>query len=630
MTHAYAVRVGLHGDADARLARMDAQGWQVTHPVEGVAMAWQGAAQVHRDATQTLCGLVLLDSRDEICAALDLPPDQAAALPDLALVARARAMLGRDAARLLSGSFSVVIVDHDTGALEGWRDHFGVYPFYHIRHGTARVAGSDLRAVLHLSGLDPQPDPFRIADFIRGDEVERDRTAFAGVMRLPAGHTIQVTAGDLAVTRYWEPSLPPPTPITGAPERLRAALAAATAARVAPDTGAMLSGGLDSTSLAGLAAQAARAQGLAQPHTLSFVYGADKRYDESHHIDAANAAFGTRPHTMPVTDAPDLSAIRDVVEEQMDLFPSPGLQKSRRIYAEARTLGLTALIDGHGGDEVVSHGYARLVELAAARAWWPLMREARGASRVHGTPFWSVYLGHVAQYGGLAPRDLRRRLILRFLRRRGSSAAFGSDPRRAIGLISPALRDQVQADTRYAQRPAFRDRDEFRNAARLQNLSQVSHPLIQRAFEVLHRAATAAGVLPVYPFYDRRVVDLCLSLPAEAKMRDGQTRWVLREAMRGLLPESIRTRADKAEFSDEVITSVRRYFDTCGPDPFQPLAAYVDRDQANALLAELRSGALTDRKDNQSVFVLWRLAVLLHWMRALPDWQARQAEGTLT
>ena len=510
--------------------------------------------------------------------------------------------------------------------LEGYRDHFGVYPFYYTQSGTGFCAGSDPRAVLHLSGISLQPDATRIADFIRGEDIDRDRTAFEGLTRLPAAHHLRADTEGVTVARYWDLALPPVQPADGAPERLRVALQAATAARTPAGTGAMLSGGLDSTTLVGLAAQSAAAEGRAPLRTLSFVFGADKPYDESRYINEANAAFGTDGHPIAVTSAPDMAAMRPMIEEQMDLFHAPGLQKSRRIYAEARDLGLAALIDGHGGDEVVSHGYARLVELAASQSWGRLCVEARGAARVHGTPFWGSYLGHIVQYGGLPQRSLRRRVMARIARRLLRGHLLQDGLKLATELIAPDLRAAIDAEARYAHKTSFTTEEDYRNAARLKNLEEISTPLVQSAFETLHRSATAAGILPLYPFYDYRVVELCLALPSETKLRDGQTRWVLREAMRGLLPEKIRSRHDKAEFNDELTESVRAFYHAHGATSFHALSDFLDLDRVGDLCDAFVEGRL---EDPFAVHALWRLAVLLNWSEALQRWQEQQGESTL-
>ena len=626
MSHGFVVRTGTNADIAQRAARMEAAGWRVAHPNSSIVMAWQGAAEHCLIGPLSFCGLVFLDDRPALCAALDLSHKQTANLSDLALLAQAYAVRKAELTTILSGSFSVLIYDQDSGKLEGYRDHFGIYPFYFAGQGKGFCAGSDPRAVLHLSGISLKPDPRRIADFIHGNEIDRDRTAFAGLARLPAAHRLSADAECVKLARYWEPVLPPLQPTEGAPERLFAALQAATDARTTAGTGVMLSGGLDSTSLAGLAARSAKNKGRAPLRTMSFVYGPDKPYDESHYINEANAAFGTEGHAIAISGPPNLTAMGPLIEEQMDLFLAPGLQKSRRIYAEAKALGLTALIDGHGGDEVISHGYARLVELAANRSWWRLFVEAQGAARVHGTSFWGIYLGHIVQFGGLSKRSLRWRVMRRIAGRLLRGNLLQDGLHLGTSVIAPDLRTAIKAETRYAHKPSFTEADYCRNAARLQNLEEISTPLVENAFERLHCSATAAGILPLYPFFDRRVVELCLALPGKTKLRGGQTRWVLREAMRGILPESIRSRYDKAEYSAEITEAVADFYAMRGNYPFRGLSAWLDMDRVEALHRKALNGAL---KEPYAIMLMWRLAVLLQWSEALSRWQKQQTEGTL-
>lgn len=630
MTHAFAVRTAPAGAAGGapvtpqRLERLRDRGWRLDRPHPGCDVAVIGQAGFSRSPARDAAGLVFLADRAAVAARLERAPEAVAGLSDLELLLALRDREGADFTRDLAGAFSVVFLDRLNGAVEAWRDGFGIYPLYYTLEGGALTCASDIRAGLHLSGMALRADARRIADFIHGADVDLDRTVFEGLNRLPPAQRLDWNGNGVEVQRYWQVELPAARPAEGAPAALRAALDTAVAACLRPGetTGAMLSGGLDSSALAGLAARHAEAP----LPTLSFVYGAEKTYDETPYIEAANAAFGTQGHAIPVGDPPKLGAMGPLIEEQMDLFLAPGLQKSRRIYAEARALGCDVLIDGHGGDEVISHGYGRLVELAGAWRFRALWREARGAARVHGVPFAALYAGHVAQYAGLARRNPLRRALLKFARTRTRRAAMSGWSEGPDSLIAPDIAVQIDPAARYRPAPAFATPAEIARAEGIAHLRALTDPVMVQSFEVLHRSATAAGLLPRYPFFDARVVSLCLALPSDTKLKDGQSRWILRDAMRGLLPETIRLRADKAEFGEEVRRSVREFYEGQDASIFAPLGDYVDAVAAERLRVAVISGA---QNDVAAVRALWRLAVLIHWATAFEGWRAAQTTGSL-
>lgn len=625
---AFVVRIGEQANTrDAadqkRNARLRNSGWHKSLDTPGITAFTCGRAQTAQFGPWQAIGLARLSNADALQQG-DEGPD----LSDIDLIARLRATDGPGFHEKLLGAFSVLLIDTDTGRVEAYRDHFGILPFYYCRHGDALTCATDIRAALHLSALPIDACALRIADFLAGKDIDPELTAFANLHRLPAAHALTWHAGVIAKDAYWTCEPPPPiSPDTAAP-LLREHLDAATtgAMRQSEAVGAMLSGGLDSSSLAGLAAQIRKDAAAPPLPTLSFVYGKEDPQDETPYIDAANTAFGTTALKLAVTSAPRLSDSPEVIEEQMDLFLGFGLLKSRRIYKEAADHGLSALIDGHGGDEVISHGYGRLIELAAQRRWPRLFLEIRGASRIYGSPQWAPYLIYLARHGGLAERGVAQRLLLRIARALRPAKARNASSVVAADIMATELRNQIDIDHRYAEDPGPVTQADRLSAEQIAHLRIMTDPRIQSAFETLHRSATARGILPLYPFFDRRVVAHCLAVPSDAKLRNGQTRWVLREAMLGVLPEKVRTRSSKAAFDDEFRTTVTDYLESSGDAAFDGLDRYVDPEAADRLRAQV-----TARPDDdvEALRLCWRLAVLHFWVRAFDTWKDLQTRGEL-
>lgn len=577
-------------------------------------------------------GLVWINNRAEVRQALDLEPNGAET--DVELIAALWTRKGPAFEAEVTGAFSLIVFDPKRAEVHVFRDHFGMMPLYYCLHAGQFTCGTDLRAVLHLSNHSMEPDKARLANFVLGEEVDRDRTAFADIKRLPAAHYLAFERTNLTSIplpqRYW--TLPQPSEISlkDAPAALKARLEKACLASAdrSGRLGAMLSGGLDSSSLTALVAGALEDRNAPPLPTLSFAYPG-KPYDETAYFGEFDQGFHTDQKRITITKAPDLVHLKSVIEEQMDIFLGYGLQKSRAIYHAGHDMGLTYLVDGHGGDEVISHGYGRLVELAASRRWIELYSATRGATNVHGTSFAAVYLTLLARFSGLKPRNILRRLLLRLARdlqrsSTRSSAAFDSasllleDAKSAASPNKDARTNAGADGDPLAQDPKRRETFEHRQ--------MLEAPLMEHAFEVLHRTACAAGVLPIYPFYDKNLVEFCLSVPSEAKLRDGTTRWVLREGLKGVLPEKIRTRTTKAEFGDEFAGSVRKHAAASGVPFYEGAEAFIDVDAAKRLQQTIVETSDVDIDMTRSY---WRVLVLREWLSALSEWRKLQAAGEL-
>ena len=381
-------------DAQARLNQITAASWRQEDLTQTSKLTLAEAAAHERIGTTSVFGIAFLNNRDVIRTKVNAADPN---LSDVALIARLYAIMRAPAPNILSGSFLIVVFDHTTGDVTAFRDHFGIYPFYCCQHAGYLTCGSDIRSVLHLSGMPLDQNPICIAVFVMDEEIDPTLTAFAGLRRLRPAHVLSCRNGVVQAQPYWRREAGDPISVTRTPPALLNHRKRATDAAVAGSkpVGSVLGGGLDSSSLTALASQSLK--GKQGPlYALSFVYAFGKSYDETLYTEAANTAFGTQENLIPVITNDSLDDMKPLIEEQMDLFHAPGLLKSRKIYAVAKDLGLSALIDGHGGDEIISHGYGCLTELAAAHSWAQLFTEVRGAAKVHGTPvFWAVLSFHL-------------------------------------------------------------------------------------------------------------------------------------------------------------------------------------------------------------------------------------------
>ena len=563
----------------------------------------------------TITADIRLDNRDELIAALAFGTRP---VTDAALVLAAYRQWSEDCPTHLLGDFAFAIWDGGRNLLFCARDHLGVKPFYYHAAAGAFAFASEIKALFAFDGISRTLNEARVADYLAGMVTDVQSTLYADIFRLPPHHSLTVSTSGRQLRSYWRLAPSVAMPGDDLIERFRELFSNAVRCRlVGPGRiGAMLSGGLDSSSIASVAAPLVTSAGGLPLATLSVVFDKTPAWNERPFIDAVLASCVFDPSFIESDDVAPFADLDRILIEQEGAFLAPGLAISRQLYAAAAGRGIRILLDGHGGDEVVSHGYGRLHELARAHRWFALWREASGVSRTYGDHTWHVFRAYLSLYG-----PLRRIPFWRAASRarRHMSRLTGH----ANGRL--ASTDWINADLAARTDLAARYRAQRRLEAEATVSEQtrqewfLSSGMVPHAFEVLDRAAGAAGVEPRYPFWDKRLVEFCLGLPSEAKLQDGWSRLILRRAMQGILPDMVQWRRDKLDFAPHLIRGMLAHHgdlleqiliaDSDGIGSFVNLGAVTA-----AYRRILEREVVADGNDVQ---IVWRTVVLAFWLRQM-------------
>jgi asparagine synthase (glutamine-hydrolysing) len=535
---------------------------------------------------------IRLDNRVELGRALGLRDLMAVSDVDLLLLSYGR--WGEHCCSRLIGDFAFAIWDGSTQTLFCGRDQLGVRPFYYCRRDGMLLFGSEVSGIVDGAPLNEE----RIAGFILGLADDASSTAFSGVSRLPPGSWLRLADGQLCIERYWAPEAEDRVEPVDAVGEFRAAFIGAVEARAdgVEALGAMLSGGLDSSSIVSVAAG-----GPAPLQTYSFSYPKTPGLSERCFIDAVTGRHDVRPTFIDFDDLAPLRGMSGLADGRSDLFFGPGLPKMSMLFAAAHAQGSRVLLDGHGGDEVVSHGYGRLRELAQEGHWLALYRALRGVSGTFGENPNALFMRYLLTFSPL------RRLV----RQRRATPAMGAGD---LDFLNPELARRTGVTERYR---AWQERQRLAGRSeRSQQLWNVAAPGVAESFEALDRAASRAGVELRFPFFDLRLVSLMLAVPASQKLRDGWSRSILRRGMDGILPPKVQWRRDKIDFSSEISRGLVRHhraeLEAVMADD-DGVGAYFDlgrlRQSVSALLAA------PDRTAGPELFMIWRSLMLMHWLR---------------
>lgn len=543
---------------------------------------------------------VRLDDRPALASALGL---DATWISDVELIRHAYENWGYDCPRRLTGDFAFAIWDEARRQLFCARDQLGVRPFHYRCDREGFAFASRLNTIARLGDRFSKS---RIAGYLAGIDDSHEETIFDNIHRLPMGHWLVWSPGQMRIERYFALTADAVAPnedfVRGFRQRFLAAVDDRSLG--AADLGAMLSGGLDSSSIVSAVARRQR-RDAAPLRTFSFSYPPGSSYDETEYGAAVLEKYRLTPAFVDMDDVAPLDGLADLADGTDDLFFAPGLPKIARLLASARKSGVRIMLDGHGGDEVVSQGFGRLAELARERRWATLYRELRGVSAVSGENVAGQLLKFYLGQGSIAKAR-------KWIGRRAGSAQSGYAGR-AASLLDPGLARDTDLDERIAQWSADYRRASS-NEATL-HLWNVSSPAVARAFETLHRAGDQVGVELRFPFYDRRLVSYALAIPDREKLKDGWPRSVLRRAMEGILPGKVQRRRSKIDFGPELATGlVRHHGDTLHEVLREDGAVgeYVDLGTARRRVRALL--VAPEALNPLDLFALWRVVFLALWL----------------
>jgi asparagine synthase (glutamine-hydrolysing) len=511
-----------------------------------------GPAHEPRHRTDVLADLSIaaaarLDNRRELAAALGLP--SATDLTDRELILRAYQRWGESCVPRLIGDFAFVIHDNRTQSLFCARDHVGVKPFYYYEAPGAFLFASEIKALLTSPLVPYRLEPLRVADHLVGFFDDPAITFYRGIRRLPPGHTLTASRAGVHVRRYWSPD-PSRELSLGSNDAYADAFrecfteAVRCRLRAKGPVGCLLSGGLDTSSIVGLARQIRRHAGQGPLDTFTAIFPglppADLRQiDERAFVNALVAQGGLSPHHVRGDLLDPLADLDRALWHLDEAFVAPNLYLHWALYDAARDRGVQVVLDGIDGDTTVSHGLERLAALAQAGQVGTLVRETRALAHRHNAStralLWQLALqplvpAPVGRLVGLAPWANTADPLAR--------TAINREFARRVGIV-----ERVEAAGRTGRTRSPREA----------HARALGSGLIPYVLELADKAAGAFGVEPRYPFLDRRLMELCLALPAEQKLRGGWTRIVLREAMRGVLPDTVRWRSSKANLAPNFV-----------------------------------------------------------------------------
>jgi asparagine synthase (glutamine-hydrolysing) len=562
------------------------------------------------DGTLMITADARIDNREELSIALDLHKGEGS-VPDSSLILQSYERWGDSCVDHLLGDFAFAIWDANKHQLFCARDHMGVRPFYYYGTGEFFAFGSEIKPLFHIPNVPREINEEYIVHYLASICENRQITSYKHIYRLPAANTLTVTRTGIHLHCYWH--LDPTREIRYASndEYERAFREIFTDAvrcrlRSAYPVGLLLSGGLDSSSVVSVARDILKQEknpiriipSSSAIHTLSAVFDDVPEADERNFINAVLSKSEFSAHFLhPDRDSPLLKVnghhwLKDDLPDDKNLFIS------WQLYQHAQNLGIRTIIDGFLGDDTISYCGGCLAELTRKGKWHTVFRESFGISRHWGIPIWKILLQQVIF------RLMPSCMLSRWQILRNHPKEYLQD----LPLINPDLAQRYNL----AKSLWYREEQQWllKTARELHHFA-LAWPAHQYDLENLDAAAATFGLDLRHPFSDHRLIEFCLALPPEQKVRGGYTRAILRYGLASSLPNEVQARAGKTDLGLVFLHCMRavegrNLEEILFKEP--RLKEYIDIDLLRKTYNQFMDG------NNVHAAFLWRAAVLALWL----------------
>jgi len=549
-----------------------------------------------------------IDNRDELFDRLGIHESERCGTPDSQLILKAYETWGEDCPRYLVGEFAFAIWSRETRTLFCARDHMGFRSLFYCKTPGRFVFSSEIMPILALPFVRPELEVWALARALvkMPGMPDGELSFFKGVLELRMGCSLTVRAGsdDIKIRSYWDPlDAPRPSCSSAAEyaEALKELVFEATVCRLRrlPDVkaGVMLSGGLDSSALACIAARKLAERGdslVAVSSVLRLDHGGIEK-DERPYIQTV---LDQEPNIVSHFVTADGVGPFDGLE---GFFQETGMTVSAYHYMDdalkqtARDQGVRLLLCGLGGDHMASYSGKDVWDrLVPGLMWGKAVRLAREIAAVENR---SALL--VLARGFLSP-------LRTGLRKRNNPDGL------ALSAINPE----------FLKRLGINPQDLGKFTRPPNHASAIMDKITRGKFAVgMENIRNARyDITGLYPYFDKRIVEFFLQVPAEHFMAGGRSRGLFRLTMEGILPPSIQWRKDKQPYSPDFHrrlmnnrSSVLALLRTIASD--DPVRDYLDIDRIRAYLERARPVAGWADWDKVGMGVVFGGVQLIRFLR---------------
>ncbi|MGC2831567.1 MAG: asparagine synthase (glutamine-hydrolyzing), partial [Candidatus Acidiferrum sp.] len=425
-----------------------------------------------------------------------------------------------------NGMWSFAIWDRRTRKLFCSRDRFGVKPFYYFTAPSLLLFGSEIKQVLNYPGVHRTVNQTIASQYLQyGVQDHTDSTFFAGIHQLPGGHSLIVDLTQptlsLKIEKYWELPIEKEEFISQeeATQKFSTLLGRGVTLRMRSDVpvGSCLSGGLDSSSVVAVATNAAESKDF---HTFSSCFE-EASIDERQYIREVVASTAVTPHFVFPRAEGFWDDLNCLVWHQDEPVGGTSVYAQWCVMRAARQARIPVLLDGQGGDETLC-GYRKFYVFYL----WHLLKHSDPLVLKEGLA-WIRNASQIAWSWSSAKRYI-------------PSFYWNNEPLLSrVGNLEFTLKNHASSKVNLGPGVDLRRRQK-------EDLTYFSIPALLHYED---RNSMAHSIEARVPMLDYELATFAVNCRPSLKLRDGWTKWILRQAMKGSLPEEVRLRKSKLGFA---------------------------------------------------------------------------------
>ena len=431
----------------------------------------------------------------------------------------------------LSGMFCFAVLDGKNRRIMLGRDRLGIKPLYYHHAGDKLIFSNEIKALLAWPGLERRVDPQALFQYLGYEYVPAPRTLFEGVNKLKQGHfaVFDLNSGEFQEKQYWDVRFSPRfSRPEEAVEELRSLLRTSVKRRLMSDVplGVFLSGGLDSTTVVALM----RELGVEHLRTYSIAYP-DPSFSELEYANDMAAHYGTDQTVLMIEglSLEDLeTAVYHLDEPMTDLSAIPLMLICREAKKTA-----TVVLSGEGGDEIFA-GYDRF-------------RASKAAGYLSRLPGCAPTLNRLAS---LLPDQPQKKgavnVAKRFLEgcvlpREGEHLRWQYFLPSALAaqLFQPEIAAEVGVNDPFAPVRSVLASCNSRDRLDREIYLDLKLAMADSVLMKVDKMSMSTSLEVRVPFLDHEVVEFTAGLPSWFKLKGFTTKYILRQAIRGLVPDRV-------------------------------------------------------------------------------------------
>jgi len=433
------------------------------------------------------------------------------------------------------GMFSFAIWDEQEKELFAARDRFGEKPFFYYYNGQQLLFASEMKA-LWAAGIERTPNQKMLFNFITigytDNPAHPGETFFENINKLPAASVLKYNTknNELVLEKYW--NIDPEKQnkkITDneALEQFNHLLTLSIKRRLRSDVaiGTSLSGGLDSSSLVALISELQSIHYKPRAFTAAFP---EFEKDESVFAKQVADKFGVPQSIVTISADEMISDWEKLCYHQEEPFGSASIYAQYKVFELAKQHDVKVLLDGQGADETLA-GYSNYYKWY----WQELFRNRK--------LFRSKELKTAKETGVVEKFGIKNMIAAYF-------PAFATVALENQYLLKAIRQEDLAKDfVKLQSKEAYYTTPDYFTLNGILHFNTCTHGL-EELLRYADRNAMAHGREVRLPFLSHELVEFIFSLPAHFKIRNGWTKWLLRETMKNRLPESVAWRKDKVGF----------------------------------------------------------------------------------